>query len=322
MSIPFWFSMGVAGGVSANVGLMHLNNMHKGCANVCTLCQFLFGLSQTLTSAGKRRLLFDSSARRIPLFYHLLFAGMFFLGPFLGNKSTAITNADFYPVFLVVRSCGTVSSMLLGWLFAGKRFNVRQVMGVAAITVGAVVTTYGCYVAGQHAATASAAAAAAAAAASKGRRGRGKQAETLVDAAAEVTSVPMFVAGCGLLLANLLIDSGNGVLQAYVFAPLKKVDDAARKKIAASGDARSQAKLAAMPSVVDEAVVMMGAMGAFLMTLAAGAEVWGFLSNWLAAPTPFSVPVVGLSVPLEFAFLAVNFYGNWNSKKVSLSVLQ
>ena len=143
-----------------------------------------------------------------------------------------------------------------------------------------------------------------------------------IDAAAEVTSVPMFVAGCGLLLANLLIDSGNGVLQAYVFAPLKKVDDAARKKIAASGDARSQAKLAAMPSVVDEAVVMMGAMGAFLMTLAAGAEVWGFLSNWLAAPTPFSVPVVGLSVPLEFAFLAVNFYGNWNSKKVSLSVLQ
>ena len=307
-SVPVWFSLGILGGLSANVGLMQLNNMHKGCANVCTLCQFLFGLSQTLLSPGKRSLLFDASARRIPLGFHLIFAGMFFLGPFLGNKSTAITNVDFYPVFLVVRSCGTVSSMLLGWLFAGKKYNVKQVLGVAAITVGAVVTTYGCYVAGQQAATL-AAELAAAAAAPKGRGRRGKQAVVESAPASEVTSVPMFIVGCGLLLANLLVDSGNGVLQAHVFAPLKKVDDDAKAKT--KGKAAS-----AVPSVVDEAVVMMSAIGTVLMALVAGSEVWTFLAKWIAAPTPYVAMGVVTLPSLELAFLAINFYGNWNSKKV------
>ena len=149
MSVPLWFGAGVLGGLGANMGLMQLNVMHKGCANVCTLCQFLFGLSQTLVDPAKRRLLFDGSARRIPLAYHMLFSFMFFLGPYLGNMSTAITNADFYPVFLVVRSCGTVTSMILGWLFAGKSYTPLQVLAVLAITVGAVLTTFGCYTASQ-----------------------------------------------------------------------------------------------------------------------------------------------------------------------------
>lgn len=214
-SVPLWFGLAVAGGLAANVGLMQLNSMHKGCANVCTLCQFLFGLSQTLASPAKRRLLLDGSARRIPLPYHLMFAGMFFLGPYLGNTSTAITSADFYPVFLVVRSCGTVSSMLLGWLFAGRRYSPAQAAAVAAITAGAVITTFGCYSASQAAAG---------------------------EAVVEVTPVPMFMLGCGLLLANLLVDSGNGVLQAHVFAPFKQAEDDANAKLAADGGAGAEKK--------------------------------------------------------------------------------
>jgi hypothetical protein len=306
-SVPFWFGAGVLGGLSANIGLMQLNTMHKGCANVCTLCQFLFGVSQTLASPAKRRLLFDGSTRRIPLTYHLLFAGMFFLGPYLGNTSTAVTNADFYPVFLVVRSCGTVSSMLLGWLFAGKTYNAMQVLAVVAITVGAVTTTFGCYTAGKEAA------------AQKGG--------DLTDDV-EVTPVPMFLFGCSLLLANLLVDSGKDVLQAHVFAPFKQQDDA---KLAAAAKSKKQSA-PPPPSVVDEAIVMMGALGACMMALVAGSEVLTFFTEWVTNPTLYpdaaaAAPTEGpglllasmlpvAAIPVELSFLAINFYGNWNAKKI------
>jgi hypothetical protein len=291
--------------------------MHKGCANVCTLCQFLFGVSQTLVSPAKRRLLCDGSARRIPLTYHLLFAGMFFLGPFLGNTSTAVTNADFYPVFLVVRSCGTVSSMLLGWLFAGKTYSTMQVLAVVAITVGAVTTTFGCYLAGKDAAS--------------------KKTNALADDV-EVTPVPMFLFGCSLLLANLIVDSGKDVLQAHVFAPFKLQDDAhaAGAKFAATAKGKRQSAPLS-PSVVDEAIVMMGALGACMMALVAGGEVLTFFTQWVTNPTLYpdaaatrdsdetgleTVPSMLLSgmlpvaIPVELSFLAINFYGNWNAKKI------
>ena len=294
-SIPFWFGAGVAGGVSANIGLMQLNNMHKGCANVCTLCQFLYGVFQTLTSSSKRELLFDGSKRKISMSYHLLFAGMFFLGPYLGNTSTAVTNADFYPVFLVVRSCGTVTSMLLGWLFNGKTYNTGQVLAVAAITIGAVLTTFGCYTAG-------------------------KSASGTTDDNVEVTPVPMFLLGCSLLLANLLVDSGKDVLQAHVFASFKQQEDAANAKLAADGN-----KKPAGPSVVDEAIVMMGVLGACMMALVAGGEVLTFFTQWVTNPTLYppatdgvqaTVGPLPLAIPVELAFLAINFYGNWNAKKI------
>lgn len=118
MSVAVNFFLGVLGGLVANIGMMKLNAQHKGCANVCTLCQFMFGFVQSLVSPAKRRCLFGQ--RKLPSLYHAIFAVMFFAGPYLGNFSTRITNADFYPVFLVVRSCGSASSMVLGYLFAGK----------------------------------------------------------------------------------------------------------------------------------------------------------------------------------------------------------
>ena len=101
--MPSNFALALVGGLSANVGLMHLTAMHKGCANVCTLCQFLFGLFDGLKTPVKRRAL---SRRQLSMFHHCVFAFTFFLGPFLGNLAVTVTNQDFYPVFLVVRSCG------------------------------------------------------------------------------------------------------------------------------------------------------------------------------------------------------------------------
>mmetsp|Transcript_23088 Transcript_23088/g.52072 ORF Transcript_23088/g.52072 Transcript_23088/m.52072 type:complete len:383 (+) Transcript_23088:102-1250(+) len=308
MSVPVTFSLGVLGGLVANICLMKLNTLHKGCANVCTLCQFLFGFSETLRSPMKRKLLFATSGgglaagaaqatgRRLSNWNHLVFSLMFFVGPYLGNLSCIVTEKDFYPVFLVVRSCGSVSSMVLGYLLAGKTYSRRQVTGVLIITAGAGLTTLGCY--------------------------QGSQAAKLAEGASgglATTSAPLWAFGLLLLVLNLINDSGLGVLQARIFAPHLAEEAAAKKagKPFASG-------------VVDEAVVVMGAVGTLLMALIAGPEVMTFLRAWFQRPTWWVPPLppgllsagppLGLAappaLPLELLFVSANFVGNWNAKKI------
>lgn len=251
------FALAVGGGLAANFGLMRLNQMHKGCANVCTLCQFVYGLSTALLDPQKRSAL---HARQLCAWHHAVFAAMFFVGPYLGNTSVAITNADFYPVFLVVRSCGSASSLLLG-LLAGRRYSARQVISVLVVTLGAGITTFGCFKAKQTGSAASTGAS---------------------------TPPHLFLAGLGLLLANLLNDAGLGVFQSWVFERHGKH--------------------------VNESVFMMSAVGTVLMAIMAGPEVLAFLRAWVAAPTWASV--LGVVLPWEFVLLAINFVGNWNAKKL------
>ena len=89
--------------------------------------------------------------------------------------------------------------------------------------------------------------------------------------------------------------------------------------------------------MVDEAIVMMGALGACMMALVAGGEVLTFFTQWVTNPTLYpdaaatrdgdetgleTVPSMLLSgmlpvaIPVELSFLAINFYGNWNAKKI------
>ena len=135
-STHVWFVVAILCGLSANIGLMELNAMHRGCANTCTLSQFGFGLFESLLNKNKRKFLLDGKERKLALSYHGVFALMFFAGPFCGNMSITITMADFYPVFLVLRACGSVPSMGLGYLFAGQLYNAKQVLFVFLITAG------------------------------------------------------------------------------------------------------------------------------------------------------------------------------------------
>ena len=134
MSVPTVFALAVGGGLAANFGLTRLDSMHKvgrldargdtchqrrpttldtshppplaqGCADVCTVFQFAYGFTSALLSPAKRRFL-KASERKLSLKWHLLFAIMFCIGPYLGNMAKSITKEDFTPVFLVVRSCG------------------------------------------------------------------------------------------------------------------------------------------------------------------------------------------------------------------------
>mmetsp|Transcript_73955 Transcript_73955/g.144551 ORF Transcript_73955/g.144551 Transcript_73955/m.144551 type:complete len:359 (-) Transcript_73955:280-1356(-) len=287
MSVAVKFGLGVTGGLAANIGLMKLNAQHKGCANVCTLCQFLFGFSQSFASPAKRALLLGRTKLQLPIKIHVLFALMFFMGPFLGNLSTTFTNQDFYPVFLVVRSCGSVSSMILGYLFAGKTYSLQQILGVLLITVGAGVTTVGCCY--------------------------GSQASKSSLEAEAATPPRLFLLGVGCCVLNLLNDSGLGVLQSKIFAPyLVK----ASKAKASAAAANKQATTAAM-AVNDEAMVVMSAAGTVIMAAVAGREVLGFLTLWVMNPTwtPTLTPLP-VQFPYEIGLLVVNFYGNWNAKLI------
>ena len=65
-----WFVVAIMCGLSANIGLMQLNKMHRGCANTCTLFQFGFGLVESLLDPNKRKFLLDSKERKLALPYH------------------------------------------------------------------------------------------------------------------------------------------------------------------------------------------------------------------------------------------------------------
>lgn len=257
-----WLVMAVLCGLCANIGLMKLNSMHRGCANVCTLAQFTYGFGEAWLSPTKRRFLTHGSERKLPLLCHVGFACMFFLGPFLGNMAISITQADFYPVFLVLRSCGTVPSMMLGWLFTDQKFTLRQAIAVLCITGGAAMTTLGCYQGGAHAVGSS-----------------------------EGTATPLFLAGLVLLLINMLVDSGLGVIQQRVFEQYGRH--------------------------VDESVTMMSAIGTCIMALLAGRDAVQYIHHWAVSPTWLSLPILGVTLPLEFFLLSLNFVGNWNAKKIA-----
>ena len=128
--------------------------------------------------------------------------------------------------------------------FRRETLQYAQVISVIAITIGAVVQHMGAIERQQANEVA-----AAVAALSKMADG-GKQ-PSMEEVTQESTSVPMFVAGCGLLLANLFLDSGNGVLQVHVFASLKKDDDT-QIKLEADESRKVQPT---RNSITDEAVV-------------------------------------------------------------------
>ena len=58
----------------------------------------------------------------------------------------------------------------------------------------------------------------------------------------------------------------------------------------------------------------MSVVGTTFFSIVAGAQVYAFLSAWSAAPTMAAFgPLV---LPIEFVIIVVNFFGNWNAKKI------
>ncbi|KAJ7119493.1 UAA transporter [Mycena epipterygia] len=76
---------------------------------------------------------------RIPLTPYLVQVALFYLISLLNNA--AFSYRIPMSVHIIFRSGGLVISMLLGWLIAGKRYTVMQVISVLVVTLGVVSTT-------------------------------------------------------------------------------------------------------------------------------------------------------------------------------------
>jgi len=201
---------------------------------------------------------------------------------------------------------------VIGYFIAGKRYTFRQIFGVLLITMGAGITTLGCYNGShQHKTSASS-------------RDEDKSDEM-------ITNDQMFMIGVGFLLLNLINDSTLGVLQGIVFAPFLEEDNAREAQQQQHQDGSNNNKDVNIVSVIDESMAMMSFLGTGLMALIAGKDVYRFISNWISNPTwfqlgsdsssswlmPFFLMTnLTLWLPLEFIYLTINFVGNWNSRLV------
>ncbi|TBU27680.1 UAA transporter, partial [Dichomitus squalens] len=77
--------------------------------------------------------------RRVPLLPYLVQVALFYAVSLLNNRAFAYRIP--MPVHIIFRSGGLVVSMLMGWLFAGKRYSLTQVASVLLVTAGVVLTT-------------------------------------------------------------------------------------------------------------------------------------------------------------------------------------
>ncbi|KAI0334937.1 UAA transporter [Cubamyces sp. BRFM 1775] len=78
--------------------------------------------------------------RRTPLAPYLAQVALFYAVSLLNNA--AFGYAIPMSVHIIFRSGGLVISMLMGWLLAGKRYNLAQILSVLVVTAGVMLTTF------------------------------------------------------------------------------------------------------------------------------------------------------------------------------------
>ncbi|GAO52772.1 hypothetical protein G7K_6839-t2 [Saitoella complicata NRRL Y-17804] len=109
------------------------SSRRPGLGTLITFAQFVF-VSVTCLLL-RPSLLTD---RAIPLSRWILAVALFFTVSLLNNMAFTYVSV---PVHVLFRSGGTVVTMLTGWLFAGKRYTVRQVLAVVILSAGVVAST-------------------------------------------------------------------------------------------------------------------------------------------------------------------------------------
>lgn len=134
-----WILGLVFSGCCSNVFVLEgIVSEHPNAGTLVTFCQFL------LVSIEGYINFFDSQSRfflrkpKIPWYRWILPVGLFFAVSVLNNH-VWIYNIS-VPVHIIFRSGGTVTTMIVGYL-VGKRYTMRQVLGVATLSVGVFVAT-------------------------------------------------------------------------------------------------------------------------------------------------------------------------------------
>ncbi|KAI3998318.1 UAA transporter [Schizophyllum commune Loenen D] len=179
------------------ITLERLTSNYPKAGSLITFAQFLlislFGLRQHIvwTDHGPRL-----RPRRVKLAIYCAQVVLHFLISMLNNAAFAYRIP--MAVHIIFRSAGLVITMVLGYVIAGKRYNLTQVISVLVVTVGVALTTLS-------------------AAPSRSVSTSSAEADTWT-----------YLTGIAILLAALVFSGCLGLIQDYAFSNLPKA--AAAKK--------------------------------------------------------------------------------------------
>ncbi|KAH9843773.1 UAA transporter [Rhodofomes roseus] len=134
----------IFGGCCSNaLTLEQLTTRHPRSGNLITFAQFLIITVVFLPRFVVYRRTpiphITLRKRRVPLAPYMLQVSLFAATSLLNNAAFAY--AIPMPVHIIFRSGGLVASLLLNWLFVGRRYNVIQITSVAVVSLGVIVTT-------------------------------------------------------------------------------------------------------------------------------------------------------------------------------------
>lgn len=114
--------------------------------HLITFVQFLFisieGLYQNFDAEKGTLCRLFLKQNTIPLRRWLLHVVFFFVTSNLNNYAVSLPNISI-PIHVILRSSGTIFTMILGGLFFGKKYNRYQIISGVALTAGLVLTTVG-----------------------------------------------------------------------------------------------------------------------------------------------------------------------------------
>lgn len=133
----------IFGGCCLNVfTLEKLLNQSANTTNLITFCQFLFILAIGLWLNLRWQDGFPRLPKpAVPIRRWLVHVCFFFVTSTLNNY--VLTMAISMPVHVILRSLGTVFTMIIGLLFLGRKYSFHQILSGVFLTVGLVLTTIG-----------------------------------------------------------------------------------------------------------------------------------------------------------------------------------
>ncbi|QLL33987.1 hypothetical protein HG536_0F03120 [Torulaspora globosa] len=132
----------IFGGCCSNVLTLEsiIDQQTNRVGSLLTFCQFAVASIEGLYN------FLDYSSRiprlrtpKVPLKVYVLMVILYY--------TSSVTNNSVFqygisvPLHIVFRCSGTVITMIMGWLLAGKRYSVMQVFSASLMTIGAIITT-------------------------------------------------------------------------------------------------------------------------------------------------------------------------------------
>lgn len=138
MSAILW----IFGGCCSNVLTLEsiIDQQSNGVGSLITFCQFAVATIEGLFNFMD----FNSSvprlkARKVPLRVYVLTVLLYYTSSVMNNS--VFQYGISVPLHIVFRCSGTVITMIIGWLLAGKRYSLLQVFSAFLMTTGAIITT-------------------------------------------------------------------------------------------------------------------------------------------------------------------------------------